>query len=440
VILRPGNSLIAGCLLLVVLGSLAFTTSFAIYALARVAIVLGCAAAIDAFLVARDIKRFSPRRILPGIAARGRTFPVTLDLGYQGRFMYGATIRDEIPLSAEPKVLLLHRRILPGQPNLEIYHLVIEERGRHRFGEVHIRITGRMGLMEAQKSWAINDSIRVLPESLVPSDELKKDSLDEQRILDQIRESQKRGEGTEFESLSEFREGDDVRRIHWRSTARSKRLIVSRFQVEQHREVMVLLDCGRLMGTAVGNGTKLDCAVNAALVISRVALRSGDRCGMAVFDSKVRGYLAPVAGAASHFMFVDRLYDTKPGWVETNFIPMFATLEARQRKRALIIVLSDISDADTTEKFRAALASLRKRHEVMFVALRTPHLEASAHATIRNVQDVARNTAAIHLLRERDQTLHLVNRSGVQVLNVEPRQVTVPLINAFIDIKRRNVI
>jgi uncharacterized protein (DUF58 family) len=281
--------------------------------------------------------------------------------------------------------------------------------------------------------------VKVLPQSLVPDDELVKDALDERRLLDQVTQTRHRGEGTEFESLSEYREGDDVRRIDWRSSARQKRLIVRRFQVERHRDIVVLVDCGRLMGTAAGAGTKLDCAVDAALVLSRVALMGGDRCGIGVFDSRVRGYLSPVAGVAAHSTLVDRLYDVKATWTETDFAPMFAMLQSRQVKRSMIIILSDLMETETTERYRAALLSLKSRHVVLFAALRTPLLAATANAPIENAQDVAREAFAMRLMKEREQTLHALNRSGVHVLDVEPSKLTVPLVNLFLETKQQTV-
>ena len=99
--------------------------------------------------------------------------------------------------------------------------------------------------------------------------------------------------------------------IDWRTTARYGRPIVRRYQIERHRDVMILIDCGRLMGTETDRGSKLDCAVDSALLLSRVALQSGDRCGIGLFDNEVRGYLPPVSGAAAMNALADCVYDSQ---------------------------------------------------------------------------------------------------------------------------------
>src|SRR5580700_8461185 len=163
---------------------------------------------------------------------------------------------------------------------------------------------------------------KVFPEGLVAEDDLSQELAAEIQILDRRSRSKRRNVGTEFESISEFRLGDDPRRIDWRSTARTRRLVIRRFQVEQHQDVLILIDCGRLMGAAAGRGTKLDCAIDSALLLARVALANGDRCGTALFDNKVQGYLAPRSSMSAFHTVVEAVYDAQSRWQETDFALM----------------------------------------------------------------------------------------------------------------------
>src|SRR5690606_33697824 len=145
------------------------------------------------------------------------------------------------------------------------------------------------------------------------------------------------GSGTEFDSLHPFREGDDPRRIDWRATARHRMPVVRRYQVERHRDVMILIDCGRLMGSATDTGSKLDCAVDAALNLARVTLHSGDRCGVAAYDRTVRGFLPPLSGIASLGHIVESVYDLQTRWLESDFTQIHGQLQTRQPKRSLLV-------------------------------------------------------------------------------------------------------
>jgi uncharacterized protein (DUF58 family) len=240
--------------------------------------------------------------------------------------------------------------------------------------------------------------------------------------------------------LSEFRPGDDPRRIDWRTTARYRRPVVRRFQIEQHRDVMIVVDCGRLMGADAGRGTKLDCAVDSALMLARTALEHGDRCGLALFDDRVLGYLPPVSGVASLRRLSECVYDVESRWRESDFSPIFSTLQARQSKRSLLIVLSDVVDVETSTRYRASVAQLARRHVVLFAALQTPLLRQIVHAPVATLLDGSRKAVTFRLLRQREQALHSMRRGSTHVLDVEPSRLTVPLLNRFVQLRGENVL
>ena len=258
--------------------------------------------------------------------------------------------------------------------------------------------------------------------------------------MDKSTRTRQHGVGTEFESLTEYREGDDPRRIDWRTAARVGHLVVRRYQIERHRDVILLIDCGRLMGADAGKGSKLDCAVDAALLVARVALQGADRCGLAMFDDQVLGYLPPQSGLSSLHSLAECVYAAQTRWRESDFARMFATLQQRHSKRSLVVILSDMVDSETTQRFRASLARLAKRHVVLFAALQTPVLDAISRTPPSEPLDLARQAVAFQLLREREQALHAVRRCGVHVLDVAPSQLLVPLINQFIALRQESLI
>ena len=134
------------------------------------------------------------------------------------------------------------------------------------------------------------------------------------------------------------------------------------------------------------------------------------------------------------------VYAAETRWHESDFSQMFATLQRRQSKRSMIIVLSDIVDAETTQRFRGSLASLAKRHVILFAALQTPILEKVTNTTVAVSDDATRTAVAYQLLRERAQALHTVERSGVNILDVTPDRLTLPLINQFVELRQSSII
>ena len=440
-IVRPGPALIGLGITLVLLSLIAFWSTAAALTVTGTVLLATAALCVREFLtLRRDIAAITVAREIPAVVGRGRAFVVALTLKSPAASAVRGNVREILPASAVPDVWI-ERFEIPARGQIRLERsFEVPLRGRYTFGPVWIRLTGPLRLLELQRAFPVESTLRVLPENFVQYAELHKESADELRLLDQIRHSRQQGAGTEFESLAEYREGDDPRRIDWRATARIRRPIVRRFQVERHRDLMILVDSGRLMGGSVGNGTKLDSAVDAALMLGRIALLSGDRCGLGIFEDRVLGYMPPQAGPRSVSILSNGLYDLQSDFRETDFGPMFATLQARQQKRALVVILSDLVDEQTSIRYRGSLARLARRHLVLFAALQTPLLRDLQHGRINSLLDGYRTAVAFRLLRERERAIRSLEHTGVHVLDVEPTELTVPLINQYIDLRQRNLV
>lgn len=435
---RPGRSLIYAAAAMLAGSLLVFVSAGVILIEFAAVLLLTGLAVADYFDLRKRLADVRVARRLPNLVGRGRPFEVKWVLERDLPGPLRGEWRDGLPSDCDPPLLcrplsLSEREFVVEQTNT----LRIPVRGEHTFGPMWVRLVGRFGILEAQRTFALPATVRVVPETYHSPDELQKE-MGLNLLFDKKTQARQHGTGTEFESLAEFRDGDDPRRIDWRATARMNRPIIRRFQIERHRDVLLLVDCGRMMGADVGRGSKLDCAIDAALMLARVALQGSDRCGMALFDDQVLGYLTPVSGLSSLGAMADCVYAATTRWRETDFARMFSMLQQRHAKRSLVVVLSDMADLETTERFRASLARLAKRHVVLFAALQTPALEQQVREPLTDGLDAARHTVALQLLREREQALHGIRRSGVQVLDVAPSQLIVPLINRFIELRQQS--
>lgn len=437
---RPGPNLLRAVLLLVLLSPLAYFWWPISWLLVAACVLLAAGAITDWRHLAQMLPLVSVRRTLPTVIGRDQPFVVQLSVLNDSERSLRGEIRDVHPPTAAPQLAIHVFAIAPQSSSTLVTNGRIPVRGRYSFGPVWVRLQGPLRLLEAQREIDDTGVVKVLPETFASRETLQKDIGAEIRLLDRIRRSRQRGTGTEFESLDAFRHGDDPRRIDWRATARQRTLVVRRFQVERHRDVMILIDNGRLMGAQTNRGTKLDCAVDSALHLARVALQSGDRCGMAVYDNQVRGFLPPIAGNAALRSLVECVFGLQTQWHESDFAPMLSELRARQAKRTFLIVLSDLSDAETSARLCASLQQLQRSHLVLFAALKTPLLREVTQSPIETSTDVARKAVVYRLLRDRQRALHALRRGGVHVLDVEPQDLTLPLVNQFIDLRQRNLL
>jgi uncharacterized protein (DUF58 family) len=439
---RPGKNLVRVAYVLPATATLYFLfPSMAwLWLGSLIAATVGVAAIVETRQLRRDISRVSVRRIVPVVTGRDIPFLIHWHVSNDLPMSVTLEVRDALPARAEPRYYARELSLAAAGKTEWSSSFRISERGLHTIGPIWLRLRGRLNLMEAQQPLAMVNQIKILPEKLASRAELLKDVGAQQLLLDKNSPTRLHGVGTDFESLSEYREGDDPRRIDWRATARMQRPVVRRFQIERHRDVMILVDCGRLMGTEANRGTKLDCAIDSALILARTALRGGDRCGMAVYDSELRGYLPPVSGLPWLQSLTDSLYDIRSEFRETDFGTIFATLQTRQSKRSLIVILSDVIDLETSELFRSSLARLSRRHVVLFAALQTPSLVAVTRSKIDTLDDAARHAVAFRVLHQRRQAIHGLRQHGIHVLDVEPSQMTVPLVNQFIELRGRNLL
>ena len=437
---RPGKNLIRAIVGLAALSPLTFVSPQLGWLLLIGVIPVSIAATLEYRRLKANFSEVQISRLQPPVVGRDAEFLCKLTVSNQSPTTIEGTVRDVLPVVAIPDHRPLAIRVDSGDQQTVSLCIRIPERGKYEVGPVWLRIFGHWGLIELQKVYDSRALVKVLPETFVSKDGLSEDQRAQLLMLDKLSRARQTGAGTEFESLSEFRDGDDPRRIDWRTTARLGHPIIRRYQVERHRDVMILVDCGRLMGTETGTGSKLDCAIDSTLMLAEVALKHGDRCGVGIYDDHVRGYRTPVSGVNSVHAIAESVYDLQTHWRESDFGAMFAELQSRQPRRSLIVVLSDIVDIETTSRFRTSLARLAKNHVLLFAALRTPLLERVIHGKVNTLLDGSRQAVAYELLQQRQKALHSLHHGGIHVLDVEPSQLTVPLINEFIDLRSQNLL
>jgi uncharacterized protein (DUF58 family) len=319
------------------------------------------------------------------------------------------------------------------------YTVVPGTRGLFMWGPIHLRYRSLLGLWEKGRAMPPGGSTRVYPnvEALQRYHLLARanrlDSLG-------IRKVRQRGGFWEFESLRDFVDGDDVRLLDWKATARRRKPIVRNQQAERNQTILLLIDCGRLMNAEVEGGAKLDHAVNTALILAHVALARGDRVGLCTFSHTVHAWLAPRAHVAQNRLITEALYDLRGNFTETDHGQCLRLLAARHSKRALLVVLTDFVDATTSADMVAHLHLTARRHLVLFTALKDPFLERAARSQPRTGFEAYRKAAAVDLLRERREVLERLRQMGMHTLDVEPTGVTPPLINRYLEITFRGLL
>jgi uncharacterized protein (DUF58 family) len=253
------------------------------------------------------------------------------------------------------------------------------------------------------------------------------------------------GEGRLFESLREWVPGDDLRHIDWKATARRAKVITRQYEAERRQQVLLVLDTGRLMtaevaGPGGGGLSRLDYAVQAALELAYAAAQHDDNVGIMTFADGVQHFVAPERGRAGVHGVMDVLAEVQAKLVEPDYPGAFRYLAARNRKRALTVLFTDVIDRFASDALVANVATLRPRHLPLAVTLRNAELDRAAMQRPVTPRDAYRKAAAEELLHAREEALGHMRRAGVLVIDVTPERAAQAVVAKYLDLKRRGTL
>jgi uncharacterized protein (DUF58 family) len=326
----------------------------------------------------------------------------------------------------------------PGLPAAASLPLVPRRRGQVHVDRIWIRWRGPLKLVELSKHVAVDRTIDVLPNVRgVHGPTLQ---FFAQEAIYGIKSQRQKGEGAEFEALREFAPGFDTRFIDWKHSARHYKLLCKEFRTERNHPVVMAFDTGHLMLEPVEGLTRLDHAINSALVLAWVSLHGGDLVGVYGFDAIVRHYLGPSRGIASFGRIQRAMAELGYHHQETNFTLGLAELNARLKRRTLVILFTDFVDTITAELLIESMQRTVNRHVVVFVTQRGSLLLRAVDAPPRTYADVAQAVIAHDFLRERSIVFQRLERLGVHCLDVPSNGLPVALINRYLLIKQRGLI
>ena len=318
------------------------------------------------------------------------------------------------------------------------FRLTPLRRGVGRLHRIWVRWQGPLGLVWKQAVKVLDANVPVTPNVRAVKEEALR--LFQRNALFGFNAQRDIGDGAEFHALRDFRAGMDRRTIDWKQTARHAGLLAKEFHTERNQQIILALDTGRLMCEPLGGQPRIDRALHAALLLAFAALKLGDRVGLYAFDARPRLSSGAVSGARG-FPVLQSLgaridYSTE----ETNYTLGLTQLSGELQRRSLIAVFTEFSDSTSAELMIENIERLLRRHMVLFVVFRDEELEAMADKEPTQTSDVSRAVIADTLLRERESVISRLRRMGVEVVDAPAERAGVSLLNAYLDLKRRNVL
>ncbi|KAA6458729.1 DUF58 domain-containing protein [Acidobacteria bacterium AB60] len=378
--------------------------------------------------------------------ALGTATEIELTIENAGRVIVECRLTDDLPPALTREVADHRLRVFPRVPATLRYAVRASERGDWETGWLYVRYRSPLGLAERWARAPLSETVRVYP--ALRSTEEQQIFLARSRQIDlQLRQARQRGLGRDFESLRDYREGDDLRDVCWTATARRGALITRQYQSERSQPVWIVLDCGRLMrsryvppGGAESGQSKLDHACATAVALAQLALYSGDRVGLLAYGQNVQQRLLPGRGAAHLRQLIELLAQVRVETSEADHLRATAVLNRLQPRRSLILWVTDLAETAMRPEVIDGAVQLLRRHVLLFVAMAQPEVEAIAKVRPRNVDEMFRAAAAQEMTGRRERLLARLQEQGALTLDLHPEVLTPSVLNQYLTVKERGMV
>lgn len=430
-------------------------------------------------------KHFELERDFESKMNLGAPNQIELRVKSRARFPVTVTVRDETPpnwtIMTEEAPAQFNGTSLPVLPRLTLrvepareasghYSLLPTRRGDFQFGFLSARFPTVLGFWFRQfRVRPSQDKARVYPDiSAVKRYEL---ALREGKMRDiGLHLLRLRGQGTEFESLREYTSDDEFKAINWKASARRGKLIATNYEIERDQTIVICLDCGRMMTSMAvarkegGEGkaekeadlhtsgarptllevetplSKLDCAINATVLLSHVAASMGDSVGLLLFSDGVLKWLPPRKGRVQTGAIIEALYGAQPSLVEPDYQVAYEHLMARKVRRALVVTFTDIIDPEASRELLNASGALRRHHNALCVTINNRDVIDMAAMFPQTDTDLYEKAMAQRMLGQRESALEKLRGSGVGILDVEASELTIATVNRYLALKSRGAL
>ncbi|HLL75438.1 MAG TPA: DUF58 domain-containing protein [Pyrinomonadaceae bacterium] len=428
---------------LLALGFVPLSLAWAWPALKWVALAYDLALVAAALLDARRSRwpdGLSVERKFDGRFYIGGETEVRIEVGNNSPRRLRLRVKDEYPPQMKINSPREAEMLLPPRTSAAlVYGAVPPRRGRFEFGRVAVRYLSRWRLVWRADLGGRAESVKVYP-NLRRAREAELKALGARSLVAAHRRAAWRGEGRDFESLRDYVPGDELRHVSWGATARRGKLTTRQYQIERDQTILIALDAGRLMTARIEQETKFDSAIHAALALMSAAHRGGDNAGLVVFGRRVGAYIPPSRGREQMDAVLESLHAVEPELIEPSYTRAFEYIAANCKRRALVVLLTDLVDEEGSRELLTSLKLLRPRHLPLVTTIADRDLRSALRETPDNVRDLFNQSVAEEITAHREAALRLVERQGGLALDVTTATLAPSLLETYIRVKERGLL
>lgn len=394
---------------------------------------------IDVLLLFVSKGKLVADRILPDKLSNGDENPIKISLKNQYLFEVRLTIIDELPFQFQKRDFGLYSRIKSGEHKSFSYSVRPTERGVYSFGNLNVFASSPIGLLAKKHTFDNNKEVPVYPSFL----QLRKYDLlaFSNRLFEYgVKKIRRIGHTMEFEQIKDYVQGDDIRNINWKATAKKGQLMVNQFQDEKSQPIYSVIDKGRVMKMPFNGLSLLDYAINATLVISNIALKKQDKAGMFSFSNTVENRVVAERRSTQMNLILETLYNLKTNFVESDFSRLYIEVKRNLPQRSLLLLYTNFETLDALHRQLPYLQAIAKQHLLVVIFFENTELVSFANQKTNNTQEIFEQTIAEKFIFEKQLVVNELRNYGIQTMLTKPENLTLNTINKYLEIKAKGLI
>ncbi len=402
------------------------------------------ASMVFAFLLLADMvllfrsKGIFARRDLPDRLSNGDPNPITVYLENRYGFKTRLEIIDEIPFQFQKRDALFEAKLVPNETQLLRYELRPTKRGEYSFGAVNVLVRSPLGLVKRRFQFSQNKMVAVYP-SYLQMRRYELMAISNRLTELGIKRIRRLGHSMEFEQIRPYVQGDDIRTVNWKATARRNGLMVNAFQDERSQAVYCLIDKGRVMRSPFEGLTLLDYAINATLVLSNIALLKQDKAGVITF-SEVIGQVLPAERKTGQMQrILETLYKQKTRYLESDYETLYAHVRTHVRQRSLLLLFTNFETLSAMRRQLPFLRRLAKTHLLIVVFFENTETSLLLRKPADNTEDIYLKTIAERFFYEKRRIVKELEQYGIQSILTAPKDLNANTVNKYLELKARGM-
>lgn len=393
---------------------------------------------LDTIILFYAKKGIKAIRILPEKFSNGDKNPIQIDIKNYYTFPVFTKIIDEIPHQFQKRDFLLKQKIKPASNSFFQYDIRPTERGEYWFGKLIVYVQSPLRLVAKRFEFQDKQMIPTYPSFI----QLKKFDIMALAYRNEygIKKIRRIGQTMEFEQIKEYVLGDDIRNINWKATAKKNQLMINQFQDEKSQPIYSVIDKGRVMKMPFKGLSLLDYAINSTLVLSNITLKKHDKAGMFCFSNKIENRVAAQRRTSQMSLILETLYNIKTDFKESDFGKLYGDLKRHVKQRSLIFLYTNFETLDGMDRQLSYLQAIAKSHVLVVVFFVNTELEELADTKANDIEEIYQKTIAEKFMYEKRLIVKELKRRGVYSILTKPQNLTVEVINQYLEFKSRGLI